>query len=670
MTPPLMGSKFGNSRRATILKYNNDGTVLVGLDEVGLQQAPQQFKIPMPLAWAGPDGEFLGGFPAKGSSVIVKQSQGGQWFIESYIPNRGVFTDQGLMTVLRPGRAVMQAKGGNRVFVDPKDGVQAGDNNQYVHIDPNREIFSHNFSADMSFTEGTRSIDGLIKRDIRENSNRGIIGSTLFSHIYDETLVTISMDPSASLAVKTVGDAVRNPPLIEHRELNYEFADSFDVSSDTDESARVVDPLSVINKLDNGRKESRADVLSMGLQFPNHLIETIKGTAVDVFGNVLDINRHILPIGRIDQLSLRKNADKGDAYNRIRAQLRKSIAYHFEINARKPGKFDATKGAETTSPIPDVDDVSNYSRTRSRFFVDVDKEGQFKINVPQSSETGNVPLLVRYENYSNLLAKKDGTTDPNALVKNIDRQDIFLDSFAGNAGIKLKSSDSVLDGYEAPIDRITGKPIMMGTAYHDITKACSTFLPGAPTLHMYEDNPLTSLDPYEKIVEDTIIVSGKDANAGGRSGLINLEGFAIFNVGANTSDRQSLWADFAGGIVTQIGRDKRGISHAMNLDGDMIIQIGGPGIGNSFDSRFADQNDGARIGALDIRIIDGNRPMTIVRIDKQGIRMATEGVLQLTGQQGIVLSTDGEVHINGERVGFFTNTKGLKRIVERNGIPL
>lgn len=670
MTPPSMGSKFGNSRRATILKYNEDGTVLVGLDEVGLQQTPQQFRIPMPLAWAGPDGEFMGGFPPKGSSIIVKQSQGGQWLIESYIPNRGVFTEKSLMGVLRPGRAVMQVKGGNRIFVDPKSGVQAGNNSQYAHIDPSTEIFSHNFSADMKFTEGTRLVDGPVKRDIKENSNRGIIGSTLFSHIYDESLTTISMDSSATSAVKTVGDAVRNPPLVENRELNYEFADSFDVGPDIEEASRVVDPLSVVNKLDNGRKESRADVFSLSSQFPNHLIEVIKGTGVDVFGNVLDLNRNILPIGRVDKLSLRKNEDKGDAYNRIRAQFRKSIAYHFELNARKPGKFDTTKNAETTAPISDVDDITNYSRSRSRFFIDIDKEGQFKINIPQSSETGNVPLLTRYENYSNLLAKKDGATDPNALVKNVDRQDIFLDSFAGKAAIKLKSSDSVLDGYEAPIDRITGQPIMMGTAYHDITKACSTFLPGAPTLHMYEDNPLTTLDPYEKIVEDTIIVSGKDANAGGRSGLFNSEGFLVFNVGANTSDRQSLWADFAGGIVTQIGRDKRGISHAMNLDGDMIIQIGGPGIGNTFDSRFADQNDAARIGALDIRIIDGIRPMTIIRIDKQGIRMSTEGVLQLTGQQGIVLSTQGELQLNGERVGFFTNTAGLKRIVERNGIQL
>lgn len=668
--PPPIGPVFGNSRRATILKYHNDGTVQIGLDEVGLQQTPQEFKVPVPLSWAGPNGEFMGGYPARGSSVIARQAQGGQWFIESFIPSRTVFTDQSLMGVLRPGRAVIQVKDGNRIFVDPKLGVQLGDGDQYAHIDPNREIFSHNFSADMTFTEGTRVIDGIVKRDVKENSNRGLIGSTLDSHLYDDTLTTIAMDPSATFSIKTSGDVVRNLPLVEKRELNYEFANSFDFDSDAEEHSRITDPLSVANTLDNGRQESRADTLSLSLQFPNHLIEEIKGTVVDAFGNILDLNRAILPIGRVDELSVRRNTDKSDAFTKIRAQMRKSVAYHFEINARKPGIIDTSTGDESPTAVPDVDDVNNYSRSRSRFFIDIDKEGQFKINVPQSSETGNIPLLTRYENYSNCLAKKDPTVDPNALLRNKDRQDILLDSFAGKANIKITGADTTLDGYASPNDRVKDSPIMLGTAFHDITKANFSLLPNAPVLNLYEDNPLNHITPYPKIIESTITVSGAGANAGGRSGLINLDGFMSLNIGANTSDRQSLWLDCAGGIVSQIGRDKRGISHAMTLDGDMIIQMGGPGIGNSFDSRFADQNDANRIAALDIRVMNGPKPMTIIRIDQFGIRMATEGVLNLTGQQGIVMSTDGDFHLNGERVAFFTNTDGLKRIVERNGISV
>lgn len=660
----MPGSNFGNARRATILKYNNDGTVQVGLDEIGLQQVDQQFNVPLPLSWTGPEGEFIGGFPARGSAVMVSQSQGGQWFIESYVPNRGVFTDQSLVSVLKPGRAVIQVKGGNRLFVDPKIGIQIGDGDEYLHADPNRHIYSHNFNTSMAFTEASREIDSIIKRDVKENSTRGIIGSTLHSHIYDESLFTIAMDPSGAVSLKTLGEAVRNPPLVEKREINYEFADSFDVGSDEEEASRSLNS-SFINKLDNGRKESRTDTMSLGLQFPNHLIETIKGTVVDSFGNILDLNRSALPIGKVDQLSLRKNANKEDAFASIRAQLRKSIAFHWELNARKPAVIN-DEGVEGVVPTPNVDDVSNYARNRSRFFIDVDKEGQFKINIPQSSETGNIPLLTRYENYSNLLAKKDGVTDPNSFVRNKDRQDIFLDSFAKSV-IKLTSSESGLDGYEAPIDRVTDKPIQLGTAFHDITKACASFLPGAPSINLYEENPINSIEAYEKIVEETIIVSGKDANGGGRSGLINMDGFCAINIGANTSDRQSMWLDCAGGIVSQIGKDKRGISYAASLDGDMVIQLGGPGVGNTADTRFTD--DIPRIASLDIKLMDGNNPIARFRIDNLGIRMATTGVLQLTGQQGILLSTQGPLSLNGERVAFFSNT-GLPRIVERSGIPI
>ncbi len=663
-----MGSKFGLIRRATILKYNENGTVQIRLDSQGGQEPLQEYTVPMPLAWAGPNGEFMGGFPARGSSVIVKQSQGGQWFIESYIPSRGISSG---LSALGEGRAVMQVKGGNRLFVDPGQGVVAGSANEFLHADPQKHIISHNYKAEMAFTEASRFVNGVVKRDVKENSTRGIVGSALDSHIYDSSLTTIPMDPSSLSAITSIGESVRNLPLVEKRELVYEFADSFDYGSDVEEATRITNPSLVADKLDNGRKESRADTLSLSLQFPNHLLEITKGTVVDSFGNILDLNRSPLPIGQIDSLSLRKNPDKSEAFARIRAEERKSIAYHFEINTRKQGIFDSSTKVEAIAPPPDVDDSSNYGRNRSRFFIDIDKEGQFKINVPSSSEVGNIALLTRYENYSNLLAKKDGVTDPNSLVRNNENRDIYLENFAGKPSIKLTGGDSTLDGYEAPIDRLTDQPIKLGTAFHDISKACANFVKGAPIINLYEENLLTGEDLlYDKIVENKLIVSGPDANAGGRSGLISTDGMISLNVGANTSDRQSLWADFAGGIVTQVGRDKRGISYAAHLDGDMLIQIGGPGIGNTYDNRFADQNDGARIGALDIRIISGDRPMTIFRLDKLGIRMATEGTLELSGQQRLVLSTQGDLQINGERVGFFTNTSKPRMVERRLGVTI
>jgi len=130
-------------------------------------------------------------------------------------------------------------------------------------------------------------------------------------------------------------------------------------------------------------------------------MEIVKGTAVDTFGNILDLNREALPIGKTEKLSLSDNPDKTDAFTRIRAQLRKAIGYHFELNARK-GKDGASDSA--LSDIPDPLKYKNYSRERSRFTFDIDKEGQFKLNVPSSSETGNIPLLTRHENFSTLLS--------------------------------------------------------------------------------------------------------------------------------------------------------------------------------------------------------------------------------------------------------------------------
>ena len=674
-----MPQQLGLQKRATILRYQR-GSVIIGLDEAGSAQAPQQFTVPMPLAWAGPNGEFMGGGPVIGSSVIVSQSQGGQWFIQSYIKSDFVF-ENGLMNALIPGRALIQVKNGYRIFVDPNIGIQIGDSENFIHADPNRDIFCHTFSAYHGFSDAARIVENTIKRDLSENSSRGILCSTLFSNIYDDSLYQVGLDPSAVSSISTSGDRIRNPALVEKREVIYEFGDSYDVDRDDQEVTKYVDNQFTVNsKL---RRDNRTDTFSLSQVYPNHLIEIIRGTGVDSFGNVLDLNRNILPIGKTDNLSLRRNPDKDDAFARIKAQQRKALAYHFEINTkkgtRKPVNDTTIDPGAILAPLPDTEDQTDYARDRSRLFMDIDKEGQFKINIPSSSETGNIPLLTRYENYSVLRAKQDDSADPNAFIRNPLLQDIFLESFAGKATIMLSGSDSTLDGYESPIDRFTEAPIMMGTAYHDISTALLTFLESY-------DASLTPFDPshninetairLEQLISPTITVSGPSANAGGRSGLLNLDGFISVNIGANTIDRQSMWLDCAGGVVTQLGRDKNGISYAANLDGDMFIQIGGSGIGNSFDSRFTDQNDGSRAGKFDIRVLNGNGLMTIIRIEQTGVSILTPGRLDISAQQDIVFKSHGTIHLNAEQIIFFSDTaspanpKGLMRKVERKAVTI
>ncbi len=668
-----LGSAPGLFRRATVIKYNEDGTVLVALDEAGLHQPPQRFTVPLPLAWAGQEGEFIGGYPRSQSSVLISQGQGGQWFIVSYLPARDVFDkanislDNTTMSALKPGRALMQVKNGNCVMVDPDSGIHLGDENKYIQANPNRNILSHNFNTFLEFTDSHRIISGAIKRDLVENNNRNILGSTLDSQSYEASLFTIGLDPSTSTTPISLGGNVKNPALAEVRELVYEFPERFLVGTDEDELLRYENPSSSTQpkkgKPRVNRREMRSDAINLGLEHPNHLMESVKGTLVDTFGNILDINRNPLPIGKIDILSLRKNPDKADAYKRIRASLRKSVVYHWEINARK-GESDN----EIEAP-PDVADVSDYARNRSRAFVDIDKEGQFKINIPASSESGNVPLLTRYENYSVLAANKDSSISPNSFIRSSTNQEIFLESF-GKSSVGLSGSDTNLDGYEAPLDRITEKPIKYGTAYHDITKTCNEFLKssailnsGNKLINFDKNNPLnTSITQYEKIVSDNIIVTGPEANAGGRSGLLNLDGFLSINIGANTVDRQSLHFDYAGSVIGNIGRDKRGISYASSMDGDCILQIGGPGIGNSFDSRFATENDAYRNGTLDIRVWLNNQLM-IFRMGPEGISIISPGRITMTCQQDMIFRSNTKIGFEAEQIVMHSETG--KRIIQK-----
>lgn len=669
-----LGSPIGLARRATVRKMNPNGSLVVALDEASLTQPKIEVNATWLMPWAGQEGEFLGGKPRVGSSVYVIQGHGGLWLILGFAPSDGVFSNSNtltqssinsnLMSQLKDGRFLAQVKGGNRLFLDPKIGLQIGNSENYAHINPVSNIFSHNLNSKMEFTEASRYVNGIIKRDLSDNLNRNITFSTLDSQAYDNLLFSVGLDPTVTTSPLTIGVAVRNPPLVESRELFYEFAHSSKFSSFVEESNKYADPNSKSDILTNSRREMRSDALSLSLEYPNHLLEIIKGTVVDSFGNILDINRDILPIGKIDELSIKKNVDKEQAFQNIIAQLRKSIAFHFEINARKG----------TSSPsevfIPDANSSTDYSRLRSRFSIDVDKEGQFKINVPSSSEIGNIPLTTRHENYSVLISKENKEINPNSFIRSDSNRDIYLESFSPNGTISLVSTDNQLDGYQTPIDRLIDTPINLGTVYHDITKTCQEFLETANYLaanlklvNFDENNRLnTNYVPLPSIVSDKIIVSGPGANAGGRSGMINLDGFLSLNIGANTIDRQSLWFDYAGSVIGNVGRDKKGLSYAVNMDGDLIMQVGGPGIPSSFDSRFLNENSSYRNGTVDIRVLL-NGQMMIFRMAPEGISIISPGTITLSSQQEIILRSNSDILMEGENIVMYAES--AKRIVNR-----
>lgn len=611
-----------------------------------------EYSAQLPISYLSADGGFIGGAPAAGTPVVVGQAEGSNaYFIVAFLftdPAARVSTssiNSNLPTVL-PNTITIQANMHSSITLDTS-GIVIGDYNNSISVDVNRGVSLNSFDDNYVISQGSREINGLIRRDKKPNNNFNP-ASRAIDISYNDALKIIGMDPESTTNVSNSGSYIRNPSRIEKRETVFEYESIANVKSNEDElefykTGNPANDLNIIN-----RREMRTDALSLSLVSPNYLMETIKGTAVDLFGNIIDINRNIIPIGKDVSSSVAQIKTTTDnpatlenIYEQIKRLERKSLAYHFEINARKELNGSA---------IPNVDNIDNYARQRSRFFFDVDKEGQFKLNVPASSETGNISLNTRYENFSTVFPN-DSSNNPNDLNFNDDYRDILTEPFLTDQPITLKDSDGKLTG---PMDRLSDTDniqyIGHGTVYHDISKTCSSMLKSSyyePTTIEFEKttSKATFRLPKTFIVSDTIITSGPNANAGGRSGSMNFDGSVEINIGANTVDRQSLWLDLQGGAIMNIGRDLRNISLAANLDGEVLVQIGGETPNN--DNRFKEKTTTWTAGALEIRVADSNTgEYNIFRIDNEGISISAPSRISLYCNDDLTIRNTGTMRID------------------------
>jgi len=622
---------------ATVNKFNSKTGVLevnIDLSNNSLSKNVQTVSIPFSLYSSG--GLFIGTIPEPGTTVVVGQGEGEWYFVSFLLKNTAA------QPTLKIGEILLQSNANTKITLDKSNSINIGSFLNKIYINTSRNIIIDNFNDKLSFTHASREINGVIRRD--KNPNKNIAStSRLDDSDYDKFLKPIGLDPQLPTNSDIKGSS-KNPAFVEKRELVYEFVPTSNVDDELFESLLYGKSSSNKPQYDlANRRINRTDTLSLSLVAPNYLIETIKGTVVDLFGNLLDLNRQPLLIGD-ETLTLKKSgdSDKVKTYLKIRELQRKSLAFHFEINSRK--NLLGKNGFQ----LPDIESNADYSRNRSRFFVDVDKEGQMKVNVPASSETGNIPLLVRYENYSTYGTQDNGNVNKHYF--RTDNKDIFADSFANSfkpttlttnnrgqassftvstmAGIAIVDET---DGNIAPKDRILGEvPIFHNTPYHNILDTCFTSHTSQNNKFInFAYNPsfdVSTIPTIDKIVSDTIKVSGDGANAGGRSGSFNFDGSLEMSVGANTIDRQSLWLDTAGSIIANMGRDKNYTSAAISMDGDLILQVGGTGI--SSDSRFTSAkgfNNAFRPGAIDIRVFNAGFDCTLVRIDGNGVKISTPG---------------------------------------------
>jgi hypothetical protein len=110
-------------------------------------------------------------------------------------------------------------------------------------------------------------------------------------------------------------------------------------------------------------------------------------------------------------------------------------------------------------------------------------------------------------------------------------------------------------------------------------------------------------------------------------------------------------------MVSTIGRDRNGVSYLGQMDGDMLIQIGGLNIdtdaSKKTDTRFIKENDTPQSGALDIRVIKSDGQLTVVRIDQNGVSVATCGRFEVMAQQDIVFKSNSNILFDAPNIGFY-----------------
>lgn len=614
--------------------------------------------VPAPHTMFYNNGLFIGTLPSRGTPVVIAQGLGGQYYFVSLVAE-----NLPAVPTLVQDELLIQSNDATYMALDTANNISIGSDNNQIHINtgnknfPKTNLISINFQNENHFTQGYREVGGLVKRDLRPNIYFDP-DSKLEDDSYDKKYKIIGIDPTVT-SNDLISGSSKNPPLSEHREMVYEFQYISDVQDDVTEtnrysSAKQTPP--VYNS--PNRRKSRADTLSLSLVAPNFLMEEVKGTVVDIFGNILDINRVPIPVGTgQNTLNPSNSLDKSVAYTNIRALERNSVAFHFEINARKD--LSQQSGDSEISLLDINSDNYNAKLLRSRFFFDVNKEGQFKLNVPASSETGSIPLLARYENYSTYGPEDSG--NPNKLWFRNDNLDIFLDGLAAypttpsvdggftpdtsvHGSITVKNGDAI----GTPIDRINNNHMQHGTVFHDILQTCYVQQNNAFLNYQNGENPipidLSYITPLSDVVSSTVFTSGSQANAGGRSGSISLDGSLELNIGANTVDRQSLWLDTAGGIVANIGRDRNSRSAVVSMNGDFYFQIGGFGV--SGDTRFAQLNNGNYGAVLDLRVSSGGGYVNMLRIDQHGITVMSPGNIQIHSKGDMTLTADGNMTID------------------------
>ena len=642
----------------------------------------RSFKCPVPHPFVQGGGGFLVGLQP-GATVLVSEAPAEQKFVVGFVAlKKDYFEQEGLdgsvlyntpIPELAEGEILIKSNVSNSSIDFLPEGnimidVGAGNSEADLELSSISKTMYARVKNKYDFTEAGRQIEGIVKRDKNKSEDESIANSMdlLSSDIYDDFLSQIGRSPTDEVQNRTttiIRDFVRNPALVEKRQITYEYADSFGVRNISAEASAMMSTSNTIGsenlvKPIGRRPDRRTDVFNLNMFNYNHLIERIEGTAVDIYGNVLDINRNIVKIPDVTTLDTKKG--NADSLKNLYRYMRRSIKYHMEINSRK--ELNGDEPSRKTDA---------YARDHSRWSIDVDGEGLTKVNIPASTNTGNIPLLTRYVN--------SVPTDSGGNILSDDRESGSYrdEGFIDVKGIQFGAKN---DGYGPFVgQKITNSEYSprtfdkktiatAGTAYHDLINIAPLIFSSGKLRNPNPSEGAKSVPPVSRTINNKI--GSNSANAGGKSVHANLDGSMELSIGADNIDGKSLIMDLQGAALSHFGKDKNGRSLIHHSDGDVIIQVGGEGIDDT----------GERPGRVEIHLARGDGVPQKLIIDENGITLDIQGNAVFSSTGDFTVSSGGRLLLNGELIfnygSFDTSIDGTRkvtgseRLVIRDGRPI
>jgi len=280
--------------------------------------------LPHPAAGIG-TGIFIG--VERDTRVIIATAQMESPFIVAIIPNRRLYHNQeGVEDAPINKGQYPSPVGGEIVLQGPErstisffeDGnicinAGAGDGLPDIELSGASETLFTRVGNDYTFTEAGRHISGIVKRDTGKEEDPSDTGTFNFltGDAVDALLDPIGRSPDNEVHHRTTTittPRVRNPALVENRSVVYEYANGFNVKTIQDEINAISSAdennlgqdIEFLQEDPTVRSRRRTDILNLNLRNYNHLVERVEGTVVDIYGNILDINRHVLPIPSVD----------------------------------------------------------------------------------------------------------------------------------------------------------------------------------------------------------------------------------------------------------------------------------------------------------------------------------------------------------------------------------